>query len=552
MIEQAAKKAGKGRRSSFGLETVVTHETTIMVGTEPYFVSVSSVVPEDAEHAVQGARDPIIVTGLSARSFVRTLNADLMLSDPKLVTESGPFEAPIVALKDSDGRTLGAIAWTADKPGGSLLLGAVPALTALLALLLLALCVGGVRVYRLIKDLAYNEEALDRSLADAEHANAAKSQFLANMSHELRTPLNGIIAMTELLEAHQTDERGRAMARTIVSSGHTLEHVVNDILDMAKIEAGQLQFETKPFGLDDVLQAVAHLHGASAAAKGIDLRLVIHPDASGVYEGDQTRVSQIVSNLVGNAVKFTQVGCVTITARRHRSRRLCISVSDTGIGFDRTTAARLFQRFEQADASVSRKYGGTGLGLSICASLSRLMGGEVKVRSVPGKGSIFFAHLSLPWQFALSASDKPVPATEVALDENDRLIRVLYADDHAVNRNVVGLILQPYGVEMTYAVNGREALEIATSQAFDVILMDVQMPEMDGLSATRALREHEALKGLPRTPVVSLTANAMADDIERSIAAGSDLHLAKPIRRAALLAAVQQLLNSPTNVSEAA
>ncbi|WGM47218.1 Sensor histidine kinase RcsC [Brevundimonas sp. NIBR10] len=532
-----------GLRSAYGLDTVVTRQATVMVGAEPYFVSVSTVVPEDAAHAVANRPDPIVVSGLSARTFVATLDADLMLDHPRLIGPEAPQSEAWVVLKDSAGRSLGAIEWTPDHPSASLLSRAIPALIVLVLLLLVALGVGGLRVYRLIRDLAYNEEALDRTLGEAKAANAAKSQFLANMSHELRTPLNGVIAMTELLYAHQIDERGREMARTIVASGQTLEHVVNDILDVAKIEAGQLQFEIAPFDLAEVLRSAAALHGASAAAKGVSLGLTIHPDAEGVYAGDKTRVSQVVTNLVGNAVKFTESGCVQLTARRHNGGKLCISVSDTGIGFDRATAARLFQRFEQADVSVSRQYGGTGLGLSICASLSQMMGGSVTVRSVPGKGSTFFAHLPLRRLTDVAATPADLAPAAHSMPSQVSL-RVLYADDHAINRQVVAMILEPLGVDLTLAETGVEALDLFKAAPFDLILMDVQMPQMDGLTATRALRTHEAAAGLPRTPVISLTANAMADDIRRSLDAGSDMHLAKPIRPAALIEAMESLLDA--------
>jgi signal transduction histidine kinase/ActR/RegA family two-component response regulator len=527
----------------------VTREATVLVGDEPYFVIVSTVVPEDVEHTAPGRRDPIVVSGLSVRSFVTTLEADLMLDQPRLL---GPGPEPgdaAVVLKDASGERLGAIAWVPNQPSVSLLARAIPALCVLVALLLATFGIGGVRVYRLLCELAENEEALDRTLAEAEAANAAKSQFLANMSHELRTPLNGVIAMTELLHAHQSDERGREMARTIVASGQTLEHVVNDILDVAKIEAGQLQFEIAPFDLAEVLEAAAALHGASAAAKGVLLKLAVHPDADGVYAGDRTRVSQLVTNLAGNAVKFTETGCVQITARCHKGG-LCISVSDTGIGFDRATAARLFQRFEQADVSVSRRYGGTGLGLSISASLAEMMGGNISVRSVPGKGSTFFAHL--PLRRLGDAVTRVMNAIAPTEDlQPERSLRVLYADDHAINRQVVAMILEPLGVDLTLAEDGAQALELIEAAPFDLILMDVQMPEMDGLTATRALRAHEVATGRSRTPVISLTANAMADDVRRSMEAGSDLHLAKPIRPAALLEAMEQLLDPNASSSTA-
>ena len=543
----AVKQTGP---AEYGLDGVVTEEATVMVGAEPYFISVSSVVAEDAQNDRPGTEAPFVLSGAAVRAFVASLENDLMLIEPRLLGADQDVTEASVPIRNGDGERLGSVQWTPDRPGASLLVGAIPALSIMVALLLAALVIGGARVYRLIKELAYNEEALDRTLAEAESANAAKSQFLANMSHELRTPLNGIIAMTELLRDHQTDERGREMAATIVSSGRTLEHVVNEILDVAKIEAGLLKFEAVPFELDDLLNSVAQLHGAAAAAKGITLELTIRDDASGIYLGDRTRVSQVLSNLISNAVKFTETGCVQVTARRHGDRRLCLSVSDTGVGFDRATAARLFQRFEQADVSVSRRYGGTGLGLSICASLAEMMGGRVAVRSVPGKGSTFFAHLRLP-RIGNVEVLTPEPVAQ-AHNEDARSLRVLYADDHAINRQVVAMILEPLGVNLTLAHNGREALDTLTASAFDIVLMDVQMPEMDGLTAIRLLRDYEATNGLGRTPVIALTANAMPDDVDRSLEAGADLHLPKPIRPAELLDAINHVLSASQHPAEAA
>jgi signal transduction histidine kinase/CheY-like chemotaxis protein len=556
MQATARNRFAGGKRTSFGLAAAVTRDATLLVGDEPYFVSLSTVVPEDAAHAVAGRPDPVVVSGLTVRSFVDTLSRDIMLDRPRLVSADHMPSKARVVLRDPSGRPIGAITWTPARPGAALLSGAIPSLAALVSLLIAALCLGGMRVHRLIRQLAVNEAALDRILAEAEAANAAKSQFLANMSHELRTPLNGIIAMAELLHAHQADDRGRQIASTIVSSGHTLEHVVNDILDVARIEAGQLQFDIAPFSLDDMLQAAAALHGASAAAKGVALTLEIRPEASGLYAGDRTRVSQVVSNLVSNAVKFTETGSVRITARRRggrgpAARELCISVGDTGIGFDRATADRLFQRFEQADPSISRRFGGAGLGLSICASLSRMMGGEIAVRSSPGRGSVFFARLPLPRLAGapgLPAPSIPAPAEDASAGRN---LRILYADDHAINRQVVALILEPLGVDLTLAEDGLQALEAVRSGPFDLILMDVQMPGMDGLTATRALRALEIEAGRPRTPVISLTANAMAADVARSLEAGSDLHLPKPIHPAALLEAIDKLIAPEAPASSA-
>ena len=384
------------------------------------------------------------------------------------------------------------------------------------------------------------QKGLLEALKAAESANAAKSQFLANMSHELRTPLNGIIAMADMLLGSQADNRSREMAETIVASGRMLEYVINDILDVAKIEAGQMKLASEPFDLKSTLAGVSDLHAAAAVAKGIQLDFFVDPDASGTYLGDQTRVVQVVSNLLGNAVKFTERGQVQLSVRMKESGlRLC--VSDTGQGFDRATARRLFGRFEQADVSTRRRYGGTGLGLSICKSLVAMMGGRIAVRSTPGKGSLFVVSLPLTQvPDCVAASDQPVMPVTVDPVEVPN-IRILFADDHEVNRRVVAMILEPLGIDLVIVENGQLAVDATAVSTFDLILMDVQMPVMDGLTATRQIRNMEFERGLARTPIISLTANAMPDDVRRSLDAGSDLHMPKPVRPAALINAISDL-----------
>ncbi|WP_298161395.1 ATP-binding protein [Brevundimonas sp.] len=541
--EAKLKRAGQST-PLLGLDAVVTREATIDVGGVPYFVSVSTVVAEDIEFATSGP-DPIVASGMAVSSFMPILTEDLGLVGPELRVDA-PAVGPSVRLTDADGKALGYISWRPATPGASRLMGTIPVLLALLALMVAVLSVGVRRVSSLINQLADNERALDRSLAQAEASNAAKSQFLANMSHELRTPLNGIIALTELLERRQSDPTSASMARTIVASGRTLEHVVNDILDVAKIEAGQLKFEIQPFNLVEVLSDTIDLHRATAEAKGIRLELLIPPAATGLYNGDRTRIGQLVSNLVSNAVKFTQTGSVRVTVRR-RSRGLCIYVADTGIGFDRATADRLFQRFEQADLSTNRRYGGTGLGLSICRSLAEMMGGRIGVRSTSGAGSVFA--VQLPLQRLCETVPDPACTDAVgqlagAANASDRPLRILFADDHPVNRRVVALILEPLGMDLTQVEDGALAVEAYTHGTFDLVLMDVQMPVMDGLAATRAIREIERSTGRARTPVISLTANAMPEDVRRSLDAGCDAHLAKPIRPDKLVDAVSKTLEA--------
>jgi signal transduction histidine kinase/AmiR/NasT family two-component response regulator len=386
---------------------------------------------------------------------------------------------------------------------------------------------------------------LEKANAELEHANTEKSRFLANMSHELRTPLNGVIALSETLAGEQTTPRNVELAELIVSSGRLLEQVLTDILDFSKIEAGEMRMETRPFELSVVVSRVAELHRASADAKGIDLIWSVEPSAQGTYIGDSVRLTQVLSNLLSNAVKFTEAGQVTLAVTASDSG-LGFSVRDTGIGFTEEVRARLFNRFEQADVSIRRRFGGTGLGLAICRSLVELMGGRIDANSAPGQGSTF--SFILPLTRAGAEAQGVESATEEAFVSLDG-VRVLLAEDHPTNRKVIQLILDAAGgVELVMVENGRLALDALERDSFHVVLMDMQMPELDGLSATAELRAREAAAGAQRTPVIMLTANALDEHVRASLAAGADRHLSKPIRAAELIEAITQLVVCRTSI----
>jgi signal transduction histidine kinase/CheY-like chemotaxis protein len=390
------------------------------------------------------------------------------------------------------------------------------------------------------------EQRVQLRTAELERANTEKSRFLANMSHELRTPLNGVIALSETLVKSQITPHNVEVAELIVASGRLLEQVLTDILDVSKIEAGEMGIESRPFDLQTVICQVAALHRASAEAKGLKLNSSLAPEIAGAYLGDSVRLTQVLSNLLSNAVKFTEAGEVVLTVGRCEGGiRFC--VSDTGIGFDEEVRARLFQRFEQADVSIRRRFGGTGLGLAICQSLVGLMGGRIETRSTPGEGSVFSFELALQ-----PAEIEHEYATGDAQDDDAFLepVRVLLAEDHPTNQKVVQLILESVGAELTIVENGRLALKALERHAFDVVLMDMQMPELDGLSATTLLREREAANGLAHTPVIMLTANAMDEHRQASFAAGADRHLSKPLRAAELLDAIAEVVSEPPRRSQ--
>ena len=394
------------------------------------------------------------------------------------------------------------------------------------------------------------EMALARARDAAETANRAKSEFLANMSHEIRTPLNGVMGVASALGRTDLSGPQREMVSLIETSAQTLEALLSDVLDLARIEAGRLEIKPEPLDPGQAARDVGALFQAAAAAKGLTLDVEIDGDAPGALPpgerllGDVTRLRQVLSNLLSNAVKFTARGGVKLTVQTRcegDAVRAIFRVTDTGIGFDCDTARRLFDRFEQADGSITRRYGGSGLGLAISRSLAEAMGGSLTATSAPGVGSVFEFRLPLE-----RAAERPVDESPGCgsrpgdLPDLSRL-RVLVAEDHPTNRRVVQLILGSAGVEPLCVENGAEAVEAWDGRAFDLVLMDMQMPVMDGLSAIRAIRRREAAMARGRTTVLALTANAMPEDVEATRAAGADGHLTKPITAADLLEAVRDV-----------
>ena len=394
----------------------------------------------------------------------------------------------------------------------------------------------GERIYGVARDVTERvaaERALVEAKAAAEAANRAKTDFLANISHEIRTPLNGVIGIVDALTRTPLSPDQAEMVGLIRDSGATLERLVSDFLDVAKIEAGQLQLETRPFCLEQTLRPCIEVMRHRAEQKGLTFQVA--GETTGRYLGDGTRISQVVGNLLSNAIKFTETGGVTLRVEPDETA-LRLAIEDTGIGFDAEHAAGLFGRFHQADASISRRFGGTGLGLSICRSLVEIMGGEISAVSTPGAGSRFVVSLPLP----RAEPDEVVREAPAALPErSDAPLRVLLVEDHPTNQRVAQLILATQGAEVVTVDDGLDAIDAFKAGTFDVVLMDMQMPRMDGLTATRALRALEAETGAPRTPIIMLSANALTAHREQTLEAGADLHVSKPITAANLLAGIQ-------------
>jgi signal transduction histidine kinase/ActR/RegA family two-component response regulator len=400
-----------------------------------------------------------------------------------------------------------------------------------------------------VTELRHVTTALEKAAAEAEAASRAKSEFLANMSHEIRTPLNGVMGVAGALAKTRLDANQHEMVEIIETSAKTLETLLSDILDLARIEAGKMELRPEPFDLAGSVKACAALFEAAAHAKGLDLHAEIEPAALGWYVGDAPRLRQILSNLLGNAVKFTNAGSIALRVTAEpgpAASRLRFEVRDTGIGFDAETKARLFSRFEQADGSITRRFGGTGLGLAISRSLAEAMGGALEAEAAPGEGAVFTLCLDLPHAGAARTREEAVDAHEAAADPLGGL-RVLVAEDHPTNRRVVELILGAAGVDLTCVEDGLQAVEAFRAAEFDLILMDMQMPVMDGLTAIREIRRMEAAAGARRTPIHVLTANAMPEHISDSLAAGADGHLPKPIQANTLLERVAESALAPAH-----
>jgi signal transduction histidine kinase len=390
----------------------------------------------------------------------------------------------------------------------------------------------------LLKHLEVNNKELEFQKANAEEATKAKAMFLANMSHEIRTPLNGIIGISKVLEDTELNENQKELVDIIVSSGENLLNIINDILDFSKIESGQINLENIEFSIHKTIKSIVKLQKFYAEKKGLELQIEIEENLPNILIGDPFRLTQVITNLVNNALKFTQKGSVKISVstvkKTTKKIKLLFKVCDTGIGITEEGKEKLFKDFSQTDSCTTRKYGGTGLGLAISNNLVSLMGGKIGVNSIIEKGSEFWFILTYSYSDKTSEIKKnnSIPE-EFEMPTN---IKILYAEDNLINQKITGILLQKLGITCDIAQDGLEAFEMYKKNKYDLILMDMQMPELDGIECTKLIREYEkSINSSQLIYIVAVTANTFSSDMQNCFDAGMNDFISKPFKESDIM-----------------
>jgi signal transduction histidine kinase len=547
--EELSRRAGKIPAGPPGQGGAAVRVGLMRVGGQAYLFGVATVVPTDGAPTDAGPT-PVVASGVRVdQAFLAHLQAETGVGPFRMATQTPAPGEQIRGLPGLDGQTAEQIAWRPARPGWDVLKGAEVGIVGALILLFATTAVLGLRIRGLFSGLSRKDSELQTTLQalmaardEAQSASAAKSAFIANMSHEIRTPLNGVLGMAQALEREPLTAAQHERVAVIGRSGRALLGVLNDVLDIAKIEAGRLEVRLEPFRLDEVLTDACAAYAANADAKGLSLTCSVEA-AAGWWLGDAHRIRQVLLNLISNAIKFTEAGSVHVAAAVS-SGGVTIDVQDTGIGISADDAATIFQTFSQIDGAATRRAGGTGLGLAISRSLARLMGGDVVLMSAPGRGCIFELHLPLQ-----PAEAGPAAVSGAMVEVAARPLRLLAAEDNEINQLVLRTLLAPLDAELVIVPDGAEAVRAWEAEAFDAVLMDIQMPGMDGVTATGLIRRRELAVGRPRVPIIALTANALDHQRRAYLDAGFDLVVAKPLEAAALFAALQGALSTPEPVS---